>query len=121
MFRLDMQALRQSAGADWLMANSANLANEVAEQATEAPSSPEISQEPPKLAGLAGLAISHDVSHESAELLTARLIAAAKRRCDQFDDGEEARAQMRADIMATPAHLRGDLLAHFRSVGARGG
>lgn len=52
MFRLDMKAIRQSAGNSWLMANAANLANESGKNVAE------ISQQPPKLAKLAKLAIS---------------------------------------------------------------
>lgn len=104
MFKLDMEAIRRSADAAWLTANLANPAN----------SPPEISQCTPKLATLAGLAISHDVSHESAELLTARVIAAAMRACDAHGDGPEAREEMRQDVLNTPAHLRADLLEHFQ-------
>jgi len=46
--------------------------------------------------------------------LTADLLRAAVRACDAYGDGEEAREQMRADCMATPPHLRAELLAHFR-------
>ena len=52
MFKLDMKAIRQSAGGQWLMANAANAANEFGKNG------PEISQQPRKLAGLAKLAIS---------------------------------------------------------------
>ena len=52
MFKLDMKAIRQSAGDVWLMANAANLANESGKNGAE------ISQQPPKLAGIAKLAIS---------------------------------------------------------------
>lgn len=48
-----------------------------------------------------------------AQRLTARLIAAAMRRCDQFSDGPAAREEMRQDCQGTPAHLRADLLAYF--------
>ncbi|GHC96704.1 hypothetical protein GCM10007320_50900 [Pseudorhodoferax aquiterrae] len=104
MFKLDMQAIRRSADAAWLTANLANPAN----------SAPEISQRAPKLATVAGLAISHDSGEEAAALLTAQVIAAAMRACDHHGDGEEARAQMRADIEATPHDQRADLLAYFR-------
>jgi len=34
--------------------------------------------------------------------------------CDRHGDDEAARAQMRADCLNTPMHLRADLLAHFQ-------
>ncbi len=48
-----------------------------------------------------------------AQRLTARLIVAAMRRCDQFNDSAAARQEMRRDVLDTPAHLQADLLAHF--------
>ncbi len=48
-----------------------------------------------------------------AQATTAQLLAAAMRACACHHDGEPARAQMRQDCMATPPHLRNDLLAHF--------
>ncbi len=114
MFKLDMDALRKSAGLPWLMANLANPANDEGAALTEPLAAPEISQIPPELATLAGIAISQQVSHESAALLTARLIAAAMRRCDQFNDGKEAREEMRAECLALPPHLQADLLEHFQ-------
>lgn len=50
---------------------------------------------------------------ESARL-TCELLDAAMRACDHWRDGPEAREQMRQDVLATPQHLRADLLAHFR-------
>ncbi|MHB1199169.1 MAG: hypothetical protein ACYCZ6_06340 [Polaromonas sp.] len=49
-----------------------------------------------------------------AQELTARLIAAAMCRCDEFGDSPAARAEMRDDCLATPVHLKADLLAHFQ-------
>jgi hypothetical protein len=46
--------------------------------------------------------------------ITAQLIAAAMRRCDQFGDDEAKRAQMRSDCLETPPHLQADLLQHFK-------
>ena len=114
MFKLDMDAIRKSADVGWLMANSANPANEKVGHPLAAAEQPEISQTPPGLATLAKIAISQQVSHESAELLTARLIASAMRACDHHRDGEQARAEMRADCLATPLHLQADLLAYVR-------
>ena len=51
---------------------------------------------------------------------TSELIEAAMRVCDLHGDGEQARAEMRADCLATPAHLQVDLLEHLRSVGGGG-
>ncbi len=65
-----------------------------------------ISQQQPELATLAGLAISHD-------LLTTRLIAAAMRRCDQFNDSPEARQDMREQVLEVPPHQRQDWLDYF--------
>lgn len=49
------------------------------------------------------------------------LMAAAMAACDHYGDGEVAREQMREDITNTPAHLRPELLAHFRQAyGGRG-
>ena len=49
---------------------------------------------------------------ESARV-TAQLLEAAMRRCDQFNDSEKARQDMRVQILETPPHLRMDLLDHF--------
>lgn len=40
-------------------------------------------------------------------------IAAAMRRCDEFNDGAAARQQMRQDVLSMPPHLQADLLDHF--------
>lgn len=103
MFKLDMNAIRETANAPRLMANPANAANLANKAAND---EPEISQKPPKLARLAKLAISHD-------LLTARLIAAAMRVCDQYNDTDAKREEMRQDCLDTPHHLRQDLLDYF--------
>ena len=41
------------------------------------------------------------------------LLEAAMRRCDQFDDSETAREDMREQVLEIPPHLRQDLLDHF--------
>lgn len=46
--------------------------------------------------------------------LTQHLLQAAMRVCDKHGDSEAARGQMQADCLATPAHLRAELLEHFR-------
>ena len=113
MFDLNMDAIRESAGVPWLMAIPANPANSRGPVANPAAAQPEISQPPPKLATVAKVAISHAVSQESAELLTARLIAGAMRACNRWGDGPEARNNMREDVLATPPELRAELLQHF--------
>ena len=50
----------------------------------------------------------------TAHRLTNELIAAAMRRCDQFNDNEAARQEMRRDCLALPPHLQADLLDHFK-------
>ena len=42
-----------------------------------------------------------------------QLLAAAMRCCDYWGDSDQARAEMVADIKATPQHLRQGLLEHF--------
>ena len=49
---------------------------------------------------------------ESARV-TQQLLEAAMRRCDQFNDSEKARQDMRKQVLETPPHLRQDLLEHF--------
>lgn len=41
------------------------------------------------------------------------LLAAAKRACEHWGDGPEARQAMKADCLATPPELRADLIQHF--------
>ena len=52
------------------------------------------------------------------ELLTAplmqELMAAAMKACDHWQDGPQARMQMRLDVWNTPPHLRAELLAQFK-------
>lgn len=50
----------------------------------------------------------------TAHRLTADLLRAAMTVCDRYDDGETARAEMRADCLALPPHLQADLLEHFK-------
>lgn len=52
-------------------------------------------------------AVNNDFSLET------RLLEAAMRACDYWGDSPAARAEMVADIKATPHHLRQDLLDHF--------
>lgn len=87
MFKLDMQALREAAHVP-----------------------PPVAQ---PLATLATLAISQPANEEAFDLLAARLMAAAMRRCDQFNDSDKARQDMREQVLETPPHLRQDLLDHF--------
>ena len=48
-----------------------------------------------------------------ANSITIDLIAAAMRVCDHHRDSEAARADMRRQCLATPAHLQADLLDYF--------
>lgn len=43
------------------------------------------------------------------------LIEAAMKVCDHYGDNESARANMRCECLATPAHLQADLLEHFQT------
>ena len=90
MFKLDMQALREAAHVP--------------------PTAPQPLAE---LATVATLAISQPTDVETFDLLAARLMAAAMRRCDQFNDSDKARQDMREQVLETPPHLRQDLLDHF--------
>ena len=45
--------------------------------------------------------------------ITVQLLESAMRRCDQFNDSEKARQDMRKQVLETPPHLRQDLLEHF--------
>ena len=53
----------------------------------------------------------------TAHRLARELIAAAMRRCDQFNDSEVARAEMRQQCLELPPHLQRDLLEHFTGKG----
>lgn len=61
-----------------------------------------------------------DAKAEVVELLQAcdrvlpALMDAAMRACDHHGDGEQHREEMRADVLATPLHLRLDLLYHLQ-------
>lgn len=48
--------------------------------------------------------------------LRAQVLLAARRRCDDMQDGEQAREQMKRDVMETPAELLADLLVALSSV-----
>lgn len=50
----------------------------------------------------------------NAHETTISLLAAAMLACDHHGDNPAAREAMRADCLATPPHLRADLLAHFK-------
>lgn len=56
---------------------------------------------------------------EDANDITEALLAWAMRTCDRHGDGLAAREAMRRECLATPPHLRADLLDHF-SGGKRG-
>lgn len=61
----------------------------------------------------------HDPEAEAAsaramQVVADQLMEAAMRRCDEHNDSEAAREEMRQDIAAVPVHQHADLLAHFR-------
>ena len=66
-----------------------------------------------ELATIATLAISQPTDVVTFDLMAARLMAAAMRRCDQFNDSDKARQDMRDQVLETPQNLRQDLLDHF--------
>ena len=53
---------------------------------------------------------------ENASPLRRQVLMAARRRCDDMQDGPEARAQMQRDVLDTPAELLADLLAALSTV-----
>lgn len=53
---------------------------------------------------------------ESASPLRRQVLQAARRRCDDMQDGPDAREQMRRDVMAMPAELLADLLTALSTV-----
>lgn len=59
--------------------------------------------------------LSENANAEDFELMWV-LIEAAMHRCDAFNDGPAARAEMEADCRATPPHQQQDLLAYFHGV-----
>ena len=48
--------------------------------------------------------------------ITARLLAAAMRRCDHFNDSDKARQDMREQILEIPPHQRQELLDYFNEI-----
>lgn len=48
--------------------------------------------------------------------LRAQVLLAARRRCDDMQDSQAARDQMKREVMATPAELLADLLTAISSV-----
>ncbi len=49
----------------------------------------------------------------TAERITRQVIEAAMRRCDEFNDNDQARQQMRDDCLSLSPAMQADLLAHF--------
>jgi hypothetical protein len=80
-----------------------HVAAQAQPQTAEYPT-PAMSKAPPTPASASG-------SGDDGEL--EQLLAAAMRVCDYWGDSDQARAEMVADIKATPQNLRQDLLAHF--------
>lgn len=104
MFRVDMEAVREAAIEARLMANVAWPANHDGD-----PQSSSI-----KLATLAKLAASHENTAEIDPVL-ADLLQAAMLVCDEWNDLDIARDEMRRDVLKTPPHLRADLLDNFKT------
>lgn len=50
-------------------------------------------------------------SSQAAQPKRAEVLLAARRRCDDMQDGPAAREQMKRDVLETPADLLADLLA----------
>ena len=48
--------------------------------------------------------------------ITARLLAAAMRRCDHFNDSDKARQDMREQVLEIPPHQRQELLDYFNEI-----
>lgn len=59
--------------------------------------------------GMAG-AVANDYS------LRTKVLLAARDRCDELQDGQAARDDMKRDVLATPDELLSDLLTAFLSV-----
>ncbi|MDP3229346.1 MAG: hypothetical protein Q8N13_15395 [Acidovorax sp.] len=53
---------------------------------------------------------------ETASPLRRQVLMAARRRCEDMQDGAEAREQMQSDVLDTPAELLADLLAALSTV-----
>ena len=108
MFQLDWDAIREAGNESRLTANPANrsvLPSAVYQEATS---------KKQMVSQLATLAISQSDKRTTAPVVIA-LREAAMLCCDHWNDGLAARAEMVADIKATPNHLLQDLLKHFLS------
>ncbi|QKV52625.1 hypothetical protein [Comamonas antarctica] len=53
---------------------------------------------------------------EKGSSLRAQVLMAARRRCDDMQDGQPARDQMKREVMETPADLLADLLIALSTV-----
>lgn len=51
---------------------------------------------------------------QACERITPRLLDLAMRVCDRYNDGDQARAEMRAAVLDTPLYMRPDLMGHFQ-------
>lgn len=52
----------------------------------------------------------------TAHRVAIKLVDAAMKRCDEFNDGEAARQQMRKDCLSLSPKMQADLLAHLNGV-----
>lgn len=57
---------------------------------------------------------------QACERITPVLMHAAMQACDKHGDSEQRREEMRADVLATPLHLRLDLMHHFQQTYGQG-
>ncbi|RYF02264.1 MAG: hypothetical protein EOO32_00780 [Comamonadaceae bacterium] len=55
-------------------------------------------------------------AEQNATPLRRQVLQAARRRCDDMQDGTEAREEMKRAVMATPTELLPDLLAALSTV-----
>ena len=109
MFKVDMDVIREAAIETWLTANPANPANRADLTGAKNPGAPPTRQ---MVSQLATLAITQGEKRTTDPVVIA-LLEAAMRACDYWGDSDQARAEMVADIKATPQYLRQDLLEHF--------
>ena len=53
---------------------------------------------------------------QESSRITARLLAAAMRRCDHFNDSEQAHQDMLQQVLAIPPHQRQEWLDYFNEI-----
>jgi hypothetical protein len=105
MFKIDIDAIRQAATNDRLVAKAASLANFQTDSKNSGQSISHYGESPqaPSFA---------NADTDSVVSLN-QLIEIGMQICSHFDDSIKAREAMRTEIIETPATLRADLLEHF--------